>query len=640
MVTMQRDRQISPGIWRGASRLALAAALGTGACVGGFAWAQDATGLRGALIAQQTRAGYSQQGDQQQQQRNRPATAQSPLDRTAQPGRMERPSERRDPLSPRQQRVPLEQQGPLPPYEPVSPGAVPDRAPANTTARDDVPTDRLLGDVPGAANATPAAPAQAARREQTRRETTNRRQQEATERAQRRTNLARQDNAAPTPPQRQADQRQADPRLAARRDADGTPVGRNTRAVRLDTSDLERNARLPSDAERAYPVDGSGPAREQNPYRALGVTVGTFTLRPTLEQGIDITSNADNTSGGSADVLSESTLRLNAASNWSRHSAALDGYGTFRKSLKGTGFQEFRGAINGEVKLELGNEFALTGKAGYQRRPEDASSPIDLTATAGRPTRQTLTTSLGLEKELGKARLGLTGNIERNIYGDAPLSNGGSLSQVERNQTLYNVALRGGYQISPALTPFIEAQLGRRIYDLATDASGYARSANRTALRGGVEFDMGEKLRGELAAGWLREKADDTRLASVSGLSLDGSVIWSPMRSTLVSLTGTTEVEGSVIPGAPGSLLYSTGLTVSRELRANLTGTASLGAAWRNYTGTTNRDVTLSAEAGATWWFNRYAGVKGRLRHEQTQSTIAGRGSQSNSIFLGVVMQR
>jgi hypothetical protein len=75
-------------------------------------------------------------------------------------------------------------------------------------------------------------------------------------------------------------------------------------------------------------------------------------------------------------------------------------------------------------------------------------------------------------------------------------------------------------------------------------------------------------------------------------------------------------------------------------MRANLTGNVILGAGWRDYWGSDGHDLILDAEAGLTWWMNRYAGVTTRARHQTVSSNLSGRDSETNSIFLGLKLQR
>lgn len=414
----------------------------------------------------------------------------------------------------------------------------------------------------------------------------------------------------------------------------------NVRAGRLDALDDERNVAIEPENQRATPIGGANRSLEENPYAPLGLRLGTFLVTSSLEQGLGWTSNADSSPEGSSAVFSETTLRLNAVSDWSRHSAAVNAYGTLRESISGAEISDPQAGIDGDFSFELGNDYRAIAALGYDLRRESATSPVDLPPTTSRPLRHTLTGAIGLEKDSGKFRFGLRGNVERLMFGDAELQGGGTLSQRERNSTLAAAVLRGGYEVSPAIIPFVEAEVGRRFYDQELDSDGFARSANRYGLRAGVALDMGEKLNGELSAGWITEELDDERLAAISGASINADLFWSPVRGTRVGLQAATTVEGTTTAGETGSILYSGQISLEREMRANLTGTAVFGAQWRDYVGSDGRDLTVSAEAGVTWWLNRYAGLIGRARHEIVESSLPDRDSETTSVFLGMKLQR
>src|SRR5690606_24144326 len=323
-----------------------------------------------------------------------------------------------------------------------------------------------------------------------------------------------------------------------------------TRALRAGTveeAELSRrqNTRVPA-------IEGQDFRREENPYAPLGLRVGTFVLRPSVEQGLTWTSNANDSPEGGEAVLSETTLRLRAASDWSLHRANLDASTTIRRSLSGEDVKEAEGDINANLELDLANR--LTGRAslGYSFGRESASSPVSIPGVEEQPLRHTIVGTLGIEKGVGPLRLRATGEVSRNQYGDAELVGGGTLSQSDRNSTLALVRLRGGYEISPALMPFIEVEAGRRFYDEERDSAGYARSATRLGARAGLTFDLSEKLRGEISAGWISEDPEDSRLEALSGPALAASLEWSPMRGTIVGLDAFTAVEGTTTAGESG----------------------------------------------------------------------------------------
>lgn len=380
-------------------------------------------------------------------------------------------------------------------------------------------------------------------------------------------------------------------------------------------------------------------ADESDPYAPVGLRLGTFDVTATLEQGLTWNSNPDYSEGGPSAVLSETTLRLNALSDWSRHSASVAAYGTYRQPVSGEAERELIGGLDARLDLDLAERLSAFAALAYERRPESASSPVVIAGVDRRPIRQSFDASLGVARNLGRLDLAVTGSLSRDQYGRARLDDGTELSQTDRNATLAALTLRGGYAVSPALAPFVELELGRRLYDEARDSAGYARSATRYAARAGVALDLQEKLTGEVAAGWVGERYDDARLGTIGGLALAASLDWSPQRGTTVGLDGATEIEGTTDPGDAGSVRYSGTLTVERALRANLDAVAQTGLSWRDYTDG-GRDLTWFGQAELTWWLNRHAGVTGRLRHERQTSTLVGRDYDLTTVFLGLRLQR
>lgn len=498
------------------------------------------------------------------------------------------------------------------PYEPASTGSV--AAPAAASIFDDPQAQRqqteIFGDVP-----LPAArPTTALERSKARDEQLAATPQSAAERAKR---AGTEDS-----------------------DAQESDAALKTGTVRVGTVDSQVDRRIDPGSEAAAPIEGLQRRPEEDPYAAVGIQAGTFTLRPTLEQGVTVTDNVNYSPDGSDAVLSETTLRLNAISEHGGDRTVLNGYGIYRKSVSGEDYDYTEGGFDAEFERQIGNDYKARATIEYAIRPESFSSPVEIPGAASQPIQQTLTATAGVEKDIGKARLGVTAKVDREWYGDADVEGLGSVSQEDRNSTLATIALRGGYEISPALTPFVEVEAGRRFYDVEVDAGGIERSANHLAARTGVELDFGEKLSGEVSGGYVLEDLDDERLGTIGGLSMAAELNWSPQRGTVVTLTGSTEVEGTTDPDSAGSLLHNGRLSIERQIRANLTASASAGIGYRDYQGSGDNDVILSAEVGGTYWLNRYAGLVARARHETLKSTLEGRDTQTNSIFLGLRLQR
>ncbi len=398
--------------------------------------------------------------------------------------------------------------------------------------------------------------------------------------------------------------------------------------------------RAERDNLRELAIEGQDKAVEDDPYAAPGIAAGTFSIRPTLDTGIRWTSNSDSSNNGKPSFLSETNLRLRADSNWSSHRLGLETTGSWRKSFSGAETNDPEGGLAADFQFDFSDRTALTGTFGWNHSIEAASAPATVVGALTRPALNRLTGSLGVSHDLGLIGVRAKLNADRLTYGNATDAVGTTVSQTDRNNNFVSLTLRAGYEVSAAISPFVEGEIGRRIYDNSVDSFGLSRSATRYAIRAGVEADLGEKLKGDIAIGYLVENIDDSALEDIAGLSLSGNLNWSPMRGTNVALGAKTSVESSSSATSSGSLLHGLTLALTHKARDNLDLNANLGASLRDYTGPNPNEITLSAGAGFTYWFNRYTGLNSRIAHETVSSSDATRKSQTNSIYVGVTLRR
>jgi hypothetical protein len=385
---------------------------------------------------------------------------------------------------------------------------------------------------------------------------------------------------------------------------------------------------------------GDAPPRDEDPFAPLGIRVGSFIIRPSLEQGVRATDNVSMSPDGKSSVLSETTLRLNAVSDWSRHFASFNGYLTAVKSFAGEKYSEPLAGFDGRLRLDLTDDVAVNADAGYSLSRQTGSDPTGVGGTSIPPLQQNFFMALGATRSASKFIYNLTGRLDRWAYGNAELAGGGTVSQKDRDNTLLTATLRTGYEISPAAVPFVAAELGTRLYDDSLDTNGYDRSSIKTGFRAGTAFDFGEKLNGEFALGWVSETFDDPRLADITGPVALANVNWSPRRLTTVSLNATTTTEASTEPGQSGSLLYAANAIATRQIRADLSASATLGGYYRDYVGSVEHDIGYTLGMGFTYWLTHSLGLVGRLSREQMYSNVPERPFAANNAYLGLRFQR
>jgi hypothetical protein len=385
---------------------------------------------------------------------------------------------------------------------------------------------------------------------------------------------------------------------------------------------------------RENTVDGLRSQLDLERNDAPGIRLGSFILKPTLGQSFNFESTKTGSSRENRSYL-ETGLKGTLTSDWSRHQLSVTGEGTWQRNLSGSGETEPTADIEAALRLDIGNDTTGTLKAGYHFEREDATDPNAVSGASTQSGIDQYTLGAGIAHDFGILRGSAKVDYDRYVYGDADLSDGSTLSMQDRNRNAGAATVRVGYDLSPALIPFIEASAGKSIYDLRTDTSGFERAYDSYGGRAGVEVDLGEKLSGEIALGYETYRFDDNRLDNLSGFTIDGLLNWSPQRGTNITYGISTGIEPSTTPGDSGALAYTLSSKATHELRSNLVARLSNSLTFRNYpSGSVSEDQRVwLAGAGLTWDLNRYLALTGDVGYERTTQDT---GAATNVARVGV----
>jgi hypothetical protein len=152
--------------------------------------------------------------------------------------------------------------------------------------------------------------------------------------------------------------------------------------------------------------------------------------------------------------------------------------------------------------------------------------------------------------------------------------------------------------------------------------------------------DFGEKLKGELAGGYLIAEFDDAALQSISAATIDGNALWSPYRGTDLAFNLRTEIEPTTTAGASGSTAYIGTMVLSQIILQNLTGQISSGLTLRDYSeDTTPHQTVLALGTGVTWGISRSIDFNADVAWEKTEQD----GAESQETLragIGLTLKR
>lgn len=433
-------------------------------------------------------------------------------------------------------------------------------------------------------------------------------------------------NADPTTTAAIADANRA--AMAPLADPDASPLdedlGRqNLRETRLDDATAARIRREALDAEEG-----------------TGLRLGSLILRPSLSQRLGTERQKSN--GEKSDrTFSETGLKGTLTSDWSRHELNVGAEGAWQETLSGEDTDKPRAAIEARLRLDLADDTIATLSGSYSFGREDNNDPNAVSGARVQSGVNQFGGGLSLERDFGLIRGSIAADVTRFQYSDATLSNGNILERSDRDRNRYTLSSRLGYELSPALIPFIEGAIGRIDYDEEVDSAGYRRSADIYGAKTGVAVDLGEKLRGEIAVGYERQTYEDARLEQLSALTVDGSIFWSPREGTSIDLALDTSIDASTSAGVNGATIHRLTATLSHDLRSNLVARLTGGTTFTNYDGDAASSDTTAylAGAGLTWKVNRYLDATADINYERTDYKT-GTDNSTVTALVGVTAKR
>jgi hypothetical protein len=377
-------------------------------------------------------------------------------------------------------------------------------------------------------------------------------------------------------------------------------------------------------------------AQQAGDAEAIGLRLGTAIAKPQLEIGTSLSRGDD---AGGVDIGAQVFVKpsLDIETDWSRHRATFNVSGTLEQDVDGGSPVFAEGAAGAGLRIDLrrGTTLDVAGDYDFTR---DASIDQDTLDTSVDRTRHTGNGSAALAHDFGGLETRVRGGLQRQVFDDVTLGDGTVEDNGDRDQTTYDLALRGTLNAGAVFNPFAEVGVDRRVHDQRLDRNGIARDS--IGYRGsiGLRIDDDPLWAGEIAATYVVRDYDDAALSRQQAPGLAADLAWRPTDLTTVTLTAAVEINDTVDATDSGVAVWSTSVAVRHALLENLELFASLNADFeKDGSGT---DVNLAAGFGAEWSFNPV--LAGRLAYAGSwyDSADAGADASEHSVLASLVLRR
>jgi len=377
--------------------------------------------------------------------------------------------------------------------------------------------------------------------------------------------------------------------------------------------------------------------RQSDPFQPTGINAGGFRLYPVLELTGEFSDNVrTDPSGKLNDIGLRIAPSLRLQSDWLRHSLDLNVSSEHIFYNRASDIDSNTVNASSALRLDIRRGTTLTNTTTYQLS-ETSSSSSEVPGTAiGNRNDHELTFTSALSHRFNRIIATLTGGIEWLTFDDVKLAGGGKENNADREYIEPSARLRLGYEISPALTPFIEAAYTPRIHRKTLDRNGIARDSHGLNASAGLGFNLSPIWDGEVALTFEHRNYDDSLLKDANALGLNATINWRPTQLTTVSFTSSTGIDESANIGISGTRNFDASLNISHRFRHNFTGLVNFGFNYDDFIGSGNDDMYFTAQAGFAYAIHRRIEWIANYYFTRFESGTAGNSHTENRISTGI----
>jgi hypothetical protein len=385
--------------------------------------------------------------------------------------------------------------------------------------------------------------------------------------------------------------------------------------------------RTPADEAAAASLLSDGP----------GVAVGSFLLFPelTLKHTYDSNIFAAN-SNAVSDFYTTPGASITGRSNWNRHKLSFEA-GIDSDNYRTNGSQDvYNYWLGFEGRYDFSPDNNIFGGVRHSRENEERGA-VNPQFSIDPTTYYSTRAHVGSALRNGPVVVRLGASAETLDYvTPSGLPIPGVSNNDDRDQLQYSVGARVGYELSPALMPFVQVATDTRDYNRSLDDYGYQRSSNGYRASIGAMWKPDAKLNAEAFLGKLYQRYDDDRFGSVDRPYFGASLTWKPQPTTRLQALIDRALDETTIPGASGSLDTTVAVNGEHAVSGNLVANARVSFSRNDYQGISRNDTVASASTGFKYYIDPVVFLGVDLRVVNRNSSDPGADYFRNQLMFSL----
>ena len=372
------------------------------------------------------------------------------------------------------------------------------------------------------------------------------------------------------------------------------------------------------------------------PYDPIGLRMGGFVIFPELEIGALATNNVFRSNLRQGDAAGDVRANVRAVTNWPVHALEFRALGAASFYAGHPSEDDRAYALDARGRLDISSRSNIEGLISHQREKDVRSALNFPVAAAERGDLEVDRAAITFNHRFNRLAFQLRGAIRDFDFAPVPSIGGEVINNDARDFTEREAAFRTTWDFGRGLGVFVETALADRDYH-TPPADGSLRSSVGEAYRAGVSFSpLGSSVRGEISAGWGRQRPDVADLPQLDGLLIDANLAWRASALTSFLFTARSTFADSTVPASSGGLARQFGLQVRHAFYRHLIGTAGVLYTSTPYDGVDLTERELIGELGLDYYVGRDAILFGRYQHTVYDTSVPSSDYSADVLRAGL----
>jgi hypothetical protein len=337
-------------------------------------------------------------------------------------------------------------------------------------------------------------------------------------------------------------------------------------------------------------------------YEEPGIQVGSFTIRPDLDETVGYNDNVLGFRGGpgSPTVVTSPSVSIN--SDWSRDAlgASFSAQDSRYPDTPSQNTTNWNAAIGGTYAVGRGDVSVAYSHSTESEAPTDIGAPPTTT-----PIPYTVD-DFRTYSTIDLGRIKITPNFEYSQYryGSAAVI-GQTSNQSFRDSDIAQGGATLHYEVSDQGSLLLVLQ-GINSHFINPEPNSPSLSSTSGIVMGGVDYQYDGVWRYQLLAGVEVRSFAASQFGTRVEPIVEATGIWTPTGLTTVTGTLVRSVDDPTEPGTSGYTYTGAELRVDHEYRRNVLLNGEIGTRIAQYQQPSGTQTQLYASAGVTWLLNRH----------------------------------